>query len=171
EPRWLTWQLDKYPYLARVTWTPHGPLSLVVLSREQTDLALLARDERGELRTLLTEHDDAWINVPGSRGGFGYQPGAPLWLPDGSFLWTTESHGNAWTVEHRGGDGKLIRRVTQPELGLRQLVGVDGGDVIVEASADPLRSSIWRVPLAGGAPVQITKDDGVVVADFENGVL
>lgn len=171
EPRWLTWQLDKYPYLARVTWAPHGPLSLVVLSREQTDLAVLAADSSGELRTLLSEHDDAWINVPGSRGGLGYQPGAPLWLPDGSFLWTTEAHGNAWTVEHRGGDGKLIRRVTQPELGLRQLVGVDGGDVIVEASADPLRSSVWRVPLAGGAPVQVSKDDGVITADFDSGVL
>ena len=171
EPRWLTWQLDKYPYLARVTWTAHGPLSVVVLSREQTDLAVLAFSDSGEPRTLVGEHDDAWINVPGTRGGLGYGPGAPLWLPDGTFLWTTEAHGDAWTIEHRAADGRVIRRVTQPELGLRQLVGVDGSDVIVEASADPLRSSVWRVPLAGGAPVQVSKDDGLIMADFDHGVL
>jgi dipeptidyl-peptidase-4 len=32
EPRWLTWDLAKYPYVARVSWQKHGPLSLVVLS-------------------------------------------------------------------------------------------------------------------------------------------
>jgi dipeptidyl-peptidase-4 len=171
EPRWLTWPLDKYPYLARVMWSARGPLSVVVLSREQNDLALVAFDASGEMRTLVTEHDDAWVNVPSSRGGLGHPPGSPLWLRDGSFLWMTEGHGDAWTVEHRGGDGKLIRRVTEPALGLRQLVGVDGDHVIVEASADPLRSSVWRLPLAGGAPVQVSKDDGVMAADFDHGVL
>src|SRR5262249_33574399 len=75
------------------------------------------------------------------------------------------------TVEHRGPGGALIARVTKPELGLRQLVGIDRGDAIVEASADPLRSSVWRIPLAGGQPVQLSKEDGVVTAHFEHGVL
>lgn len=172
EPRWLTWSLDKYPYLARVTWSAHGPLSIVVLSREQQDLAVIAFDNTGESRTLLTEHDDAWVNVPDSRMSMGYSPGAPLWLPDGSFLWMTESTGDAWTIERRGSDGTLVRRVTEPALGLRELVGVDGNAAIVEASpSDPLRSSIWRVPLDGGAPVQLSKLDGVVSADYEHGVL
>ncbi|HEX5062757.1 MAG TPA: DPP IV N-terminal domain-containing protein, partial [Kofleriaceae bacterium] len=170
DPKWLTWSLDKYPYLARVTWNARGPLSIVVLSREQQDVALIAFDATGEAKTLVTEHENAWINVPRARG-FGYAAGSPLWLADGTFLWTTEAHGDAWTVEHRSATGAVIGQVTKPELGLRQLVGVDGNDLIVEASADPLRSSVWRVPLAGGAPVQISKEDGVAMADFDNGVL
>jgi dipeptidyl-peptidase-4 len=171
EPRALTWPLDKYPYLARVSWGKHGPLSIVVLAREQQDVAVIAFDATGESRTLVTEHDKAWINVPSSRSGLGYGPGSPLWLADGSFLWATEAHGDAWTIEQRDKDGKVIKQVTTPELGLRELVGVDGNDVIVEASADPLRASVWRVPLAGGEPVQLSKEDGVTTADFDHGVL
>jgi dipeptidyl-peptidase-4 len=170
DPRWLAWPLEKYPYLARVSWTERGPLSIVVLSREQTDLAVIAYDDRGQARTIVSEHDDAWINVPGG-GGLAYKGGTPLWLPDGSFLWTTEAHGDAWTIEQRAADGRVLRQVTQPELGLRDLIAVDNNDIIVEASADPLRSSVWRVPLAGGAPKQISSDDGFVTAVFDHGVL
>ena len=172
DPRWLSWDLAKYPYLARVSWTAHGPLSIVVLSREQQDLALIAFDGSGSSRTLLTEHDDAWINVPSSRLGMGYAPGAPLWLPDGTgFLWATESREDAWTLEHRAPDGKLVRVLTQAGLGLRDLIGLDGNAAIVEASADPLRSNAWRVPLDGGAPTQLTNEDGVMGVDFDHGVL
>lgn len=172
DPRWLTWDTAAYPYLARVTWPAHGPLSIVVLSREQTELAILAFDDRGAARTLVAEHDDAWINVPGSRSGLGYAPGSPLWLADGSgFLWLTESHGDAWTLELRGTDGQLVRRLTEPTLGLRELLGIDGDHVLVVASTDPLRSNVWRVPLAGGAPSAVTQEDGVVFADFDHGVL
>ena len=42
EPTWLTWDIAKYPYLARVEWTTKHP-SITVLSREQTDLAVIPR--------------------------------------------------------------------------------------------------------------------------------
>src|SRR5262249_58760498 len=34
EPSWLTWDLARYPYLARVSWNERGPLALVLLSRD-----------------------------------------------------------------------------------------------------------------------------------------
>ena len=170
EPTWLTWELDKYPYLARAGWTPGGALSVVVLSREQMDLAVI-RFDGGKPTTLLTEHDDAWVNVPPTHGGVGYTPGAPLWLPDGGFLWTTEARGDAWTLELRDKTGTLVRTLTQPALGLRTLIGIDGDSAIVEASADPRRDAVWRVPLAGGAPTALSNDDGVADAGFDHGVL
>src|SRR4029079_4942783 len=55
-PRWATWDLARYPYLARVIWPAKGPLTLIVVSREQTQLAVLAVDlASGETRPLLTE--------------------------------------------------------------------------------------------------------------------
>jgi dipeptidyl-peptidase-4 len=172
DQRWLTWDLAAFPYLARVSWSEHGPLSLVVLSREQTDLQVLAAD-RGNLHTLVTEHDDAWVNVPRPRGSVGYKSGNPLWLPDRSgFLWATEAHGDAWTIELRAPDGAVVRSITKPELGLRGIVALDGDAVIVDANAgDPLRSAIWRVPLAGGTATRLTADEGVVSAGFDHGVL
>jgi dipeptidyl-peptidase-4 len=167
DTRWLTWDLAAFPYLARVSWSEHGPLSLVVLSREQQDLQVLAAD-RGNLTTLLTAHDDAWINVPTSRGGFGYAAGAPLWLPDGSsFLWMREDY-EGWTIEQHAADGALVKAIA---TGVRDLVGLDGDAVIVSRNgSDPLRSQIWRVPFEGAASA-VSSDDGVAGASIDHGVL
>ncbi|MBA3817436.1 MAG: DPP IV N-terminal domain-containing protein [Deltaproteobacteria bacterium] len=153
-PRWLTWDLAKHGYLASVDWPKQGPLTAVVLDRDQTEVVVLAFDPRtGEARTLLTEQDAAWINV---------DVGTPKWLDDGSgFLWMTEARGD-WTLELRGPDGKVARVLTQPELGLRRLVGVDEGGAIVLASADPTHQDLYRIPLDGSAAVRLTAGDGVV---------
>lgn len=172
EPRWLAWDGTKFPYLARVDWSAHGPLTIVVLTREQTDLEVIAFDAKGGAKTIVREHDDAWINVPDTRAALGYGPGAPLWLPDGSgFLWATESHDDDWTLELRKPDGTVAQRLVEASFGMRLLVGVDGTSAIIDASTDPVRSQVWRVPLDGGKPSRVDSEDGVSTGSFENGVL
>jgi dipeptidyl-peptidase-4 len=172
EPTWLTWDLDKYPYLGRVDWPAKGPLTIVVLSRPQTDLAVI--EPRNNNKVLLTEHDDAWLNLGGSGVGrgaaIGATRGSPLWLPDGTFLWTTESRG-AWTLEQRSTDGALMKPITTPDFGLEELVGVDGNFAITIASSDPTRADVWLVPLDGSAaPSRLTDGDGMSTAMFDRGV-
>ena len=151
-PLALAWD-PAFEYLVSVTWPKAGPLTALVLDRDQQRLALLAYDPgTAAPRTLLTEHDDAWLNV---------DVGAPRWLPDGSgFLWMTEAPG-AWTLELRDPRGALVRQLTTPELGLRRLGAVDATHAIVLASPDPLHQDVWRIPLAGGAPERVTDGDGV----------
>lgn len=164
DPRWITWDTAAYPYLARCSWPEHGPPSIVVLSREQQDLAAFALDGLA-LRPLVTEHDDAWINVPRPGSPF-YAAGAPLWVGASAFLWATERTGE-WTLELHTGT-----TVTQlPIPGLRTLLGVDGGAAYVEASTDPTRQQIWRVPLDGSAPSRVDTDDGVSTAEVDHGVV
>jgi dipeptidyl-peptidase-4 len=163
EPRWITWDHDKYPYLARVTWKPNAPVSIVVLSREQMDLAVIALEP---MRVLLTEHDDAWVNVP-RPGSFNYAAGAPLWIAQDKFLWTTERTGD-WTLEVRDTSGNA-KPLAIP--GLRTLLGVDANAAIVEASTDTLHQDIWRVPLDGSAPTKLSTEAGVSTADVEHGVV
>jgi len=172
EPQWITWDA-KYAYLGRVSW-PAGklPLTIVVLSREQTDLAVIAPLAK---QTLLTEHDDAWINLNGELGarerGVGGSLGSPMWLPDGSkFLWATESRG-AWTLELRNPDGSLDKALTTPELGMGDLLGIQDGAAIVEASPDPTRSDVWSVPINGNAPSRLTDGAGVAHAGLDHGVI
>jgi len=174
EPQWITWDLAKYPYLGRVSWPALAkvPLTIVVMSREQTDLAVIAPLAK---QTLLTEHDDAWINLNGELGarerGVGGSLGAPLWLPDGSkFLWATEARG-AWTLELHNADGSLDKALTTPELGMGDVLGVQDGAAIVEASAEPTRSDVWVVPLNGGAPSRLTDGAGVAHAGVDHGVI
>ncbi len=149
---WLPWN-PAYEYLVNVSWTKGAPLTALVIDRDQVSAELIAYDAATKrATTLLTERDDAWLNV---------DVGAPKWLPDASgFLWMTESKG-AWTLELRGPDGAPVRSLTEPELGLRKLVGVDGAHAIVIASTDPTLQDVWRVPLAGGAPQRVSAGDGV----------
>lgn len=162
-PRWMKWDTAKYSYVADVQWPKGAPLTALVLDRDQVDVALLALDPAtGASRTLVTERDDAWINV---------SVGAPRWLEDGSgFLWMTERKGD-WTLEHRGADGALVRELTTPELGLRRLVGLDERGAIVEAQQRPTHQDLWRIPLDGSAPVQLTDGKGVASGKAKHGVI
>lgn len=151
EVRWLTWDLVKYEYLVGVQWKSRAPLTALVINRDQTDLALLTFDPAKPGGTpILTEHDDAWLNVH-----------MPHWLDDGSgFVWMTEAPGD-WVLELHAPDGKLVRTLTRPEFGLRDTAGVDDKGAIVEASTDPLRQDVWRVPFDGSAPSRLSDGDGV----------
>jgi dipeptidyl-peptidase 4 len=157
----VSWDRARWPYLAKVVWDDDGPPTLVVLDRDQYEIAVLALDPAtGETTVLLTERDDAWINVP---------DGAPHWLgADKGFLWMTEQPG-AWVVQHRGRDGGLIAQLTAPGLGVRAIDGVDGDKLWLTAQPGPTQDHIYTVPLAGGAP-KVVESGGVHAATSDHGV-
>ena len=105
---WLEWDHTHYPYMGKVTWTEHGPLTLTVLSRDQTDLALLKADlDTGKTTPLLIEHDDAWVNLPLD---------VPVWLSEengGGFLWASEREGRR-DLERRQNDGQPGKELSVP---------------------------------------------------------
>jgi dipeptidyl-peptidase-4 len=148
EPKWLAVHGD---YIARVSWP-----DVVTLPRAQDEIAI------GD---LVVAHSDTWIDVP-RPGAFGYRAGTPLHVGPDSFLWDA---GETLQLRTKTSTTDL----TSPEFGFRKLVGYDDStrSALVEASVDPTRSDIWRVPLAGGAPTRITAGDGVSTASYEHGVL
>jgi dipeptidyl-peptidase 4 len=163
---WARWDSAGYPYLATVKWPKHGPLTIVVQNRAQSEEKVLAVDpSTGRTSELLTERDDAWLNLDQS---------VPEWLPDGSgFLWSSE-RGGAWELELRGRDGALVRTLVPGALGYREVAGVepDGRAVWVQASADPRQSHVYRVPLDGSAPERMTPEEGSheIVRSDDSGV-
>jgi len=153
----VRWDRDRYPYLATVVWEKNAPLTILVQNREQTEEVLLAVDPAtGATTALLTERDDAWLNL---------FPGMPHWLKDGrSFLWMTE-RGGATQLELRGRDGKLVRALTPSEPGLRAGVDVDEarGVSYVRGGNDPTQIHLFRVPLdpRRGKREQVTREAGI----------
>ncbi|MBV8756160.1 MAG: S9 family peptidase [Deltaproteobacteria bacterium] len=164
EPTWITWDTEKYPYLARCSWSAAGPATIVVLTREQQDVVAYAL-KGTQLEKLVEEHDDAWVNVPRPESTL-YAAGTPLWIGD-KFLWTTERTGD-WTLELRDAAG-TARPLAIP--GLRTLVGADDHAAYVTASTDPLRQDVYRVPLDGKPATRITPGDGGYTADVASGVV
>ncbi len=152
---WVEWDRERYPYLASVSWSSSAPLTALVQSREQQDAALLAIDPAtGAARELLTEHDDAWINLDQT---------VPRWIQRGTqLLWSTEREGS-WQLELRDASGQLLRALTPPGFGYRSVIEVDEarGEVWVLASAEPSETHVYRVPLSGeGEPVKVTDEPG-----------
>jgi len=164
-PRWVSWDLARYPYLARVIWPVRGALTLVVMNREQTQLAALAVDPAtGATRPLVVDRDPAWINIA---------PDPLTWLPDGSgFLWMTERRG-AWSLERYAADGAALGPALMPDVGLRRVAGLsaDGRDVIIEATSDPREQHVWRAPITGGPATALTSGGGVHRVQTGHGVL
>ncbi len=121
ETTWLDYDRAKYSYLGKVTWQKEGPLTLTVLSRDQRDLALLKADpDTGKTSVLLTEHDDAWVNL---------EQDVPVWLsPEdgGGFLWASE-RANWRNLERRAVDGQSAPGIFMNwEENFRTLSGVAG---------------------------------------------
>ena len=157
---WVQWDRDKLPYLARVVWRDRAPLTLVVQSRDEKTLQVLASEKNGRTRVLVDEHDDAWIDLDHAM---------PAWLPDGSaFLWSTTAGGSWPTLQLRGGDGHLIRALSTEKENYRGLVHVDGARRVAwfEGSPTAPESQVYRVPLDTGVPERITNGFGVHEADL-----
>ena len=105
--QWLQWDRARLPYVARFQWPEGGPLTIQVLSRDQRELVLLkAEPGTGATTALVSEKDEAWVNVDAFIND--EQPGAlPRWLPNGGgFLWMTERRGSTQLELHKP-DGTL----------------------------------------------------------------
>jgi dipeptidyl-peptidase-4 len=120
EPIWMDVG-DEDQYVPRAGWTPTGQVWLQRLNRDQTILDLMAADPTsGEARVLLTETDDAWINV---RDDLEF-------LADGGFLWTSERDG--WRHLYLcSSDGTIKRRLTSGEWQIEDVYGANAAETAV----------------------------------------
>ncbi|MFD4585614.1 prolyl oligopeptidase family serine peptidase [Streptomyces sp. NPDC058423] len=116
----VVWDRERYPYLARVHWSPSGPPLLLVQTRDQRSALCLAVDpESGATRTVHVDEDPAWVELAG---------GAPAWAPDGRLV----------RIADEGGARVLVvgdRPLTGPQLHVRAVLDVGASDVLVSASA------------------------------------
>jgi dipeptidyl-peptidase-4 len=151
--------LSVYPVddrlLVRVTWTPDSrEIFCQVQNREQTWLDMLAFDPRtGTGRKVFHEPSDCWVE-PGPE---------PLWIGDsGEFLWLSERSGYKH-LYHYDRDGTERGALTQGEWQVLDVCGVDaeGGHVWALCDkASPIQRHLYRIPLAGGMPQQVTSGRG-----------
>lgn len=149
DPRW--------EYVSRIEWQESGPLALIGLSRDQKDLALLEADPRtGATRTLISEHDDTWVNADRTCE----------WLKDGSrFLWSTEARG-AWQLELRSRDGALVRELTPPRPLFRELIHAGAGRAVFRGAEEQPDAQVWSVGLDGNDLGPMTRGPDLHGAEY-----
>src|SRR5688572_3598712 len=155
--RWIEWDREKYPYLARVVWKEAAaPLCLLVQNRAQQEELLLALDtQTAATRELMRETDAAWLNLK--------EKPMLIWLKDGrQFLWTTERNGT-WQVELHSADGALVRAITPGDFHVEELIDLNeaNGSFVVSGGRDPRERHLFRFSLAEKSePQQLTKEKG-----------
>src|SRR5437868_579517 len=122
ETRWVEWDQEKYPYLARVVWKENAaPLCIVVQNRAQQEEIVFSVDAKtGTTRELLRETDSAWLNLD-------HKP-MPPWLKDAKqFLWPTARNGGR-QVELHSAAGAVVRAVTPPDFQLDEVIDLNDTD-------------------------------------------
>ena len=152
----VDWDAEAFPYLADVLWGEHGPLTLVVQSRDQRRVQVLAADPAtGATRPVREEGDAHWVELVG---------GVPRWLPDGRLLHVLDEP----DTRRLAIEGETL---TPPGLQVRRVVGVHHERVLFAGGTEPTAIELYAVPLAGGPTERIGPEGGVTDAVSGGGAL
>jgi dipeptidyl-peptidase 4 len=144
--RWLEVPGDpRHHYLARMDWAASSDeLIIQQLNRLQnTNLVLLGDAKTGSVRTILTERDQAWVDLQGDE---------ITWLEGGkNFLWISERDGwrHVYVVSR---DGKSTRLVTSGAFDVISIENVDAANGWLYYIASPENAAqryLFRVKLDG----------------------
>ena len=66
----VAWDRDAFPYLVNVVWNAHGPLTVLVESRDQRTMQILRVDpDTGATALVREDHDDRWLDITVGRPG------------------------------------------------------------------------------------------------------
>jgi len=129
----------EFPYLVTVSWAGESEPLIVVQSRDQRTMRLLALDPgTGQTRVLLEDTDSHWLEIV---------PGVPARLPGGRIVWARDDQDTRRLVVLAPGQEPAA--VTPPGLQVRGVLDVDGEVVLFAASAEPTEVELWTYGPAG----------------------
>jgi dipeptidyl-peptidase-4 len=149
--RWLQVPGDaRNNYIARMNWAGNSDeVIMLQLNRRQNDLKVIIGSARnGQVRTILNENDEAWVDVDVED--------IP-WLSDGQrFLWLSERDGwrHVYVATRAGGDPVLITKAPFDVISIES-VDEKGGWLYYIASPDnATQRYLYRTELSDGGKTE-----------------
>lgn len=139
-------------YIPRIQWTKDpGQLAVMRMNRLQNHMEiLLANADNGKLRTLYTEDDEAYVEVPDTW----------MFLSDGNMLITSERDGYNHIYMY-GMDGRLVNQVTRGEYDVTSICSVDeknGMIYYLSHQSSPLNRELYSVDFKGKKTTFLSKN-------------
>ncbi len=160
----VRWDSAALPYLVTVAWEGAGQPLIVVASRDQKDMRILAvHQETGETALVRADTDPSWLDI---------MTGVPATTADGRIVWTADAGGAkrllaGTAAEHAAGTAEIL---TPEEMNVRAVLSVDGDTILFSASGeDPASMSVWTAGPGGLA--QVSPADGVHDGQLAGGTL
>ena len=150
----VRWDSATLPYLVTATWEDDSQPLIVVASRDQKDMRILAvNPDTGETALVRADSDPAWVDIV---------TGVPATTANGRIIWTADAGGAkrllaGTAAEHAAGTAEIL---TPESMNVRAVLSVDGDTILFSASGeDPASTSVWTASLDGLA--QVSPADGV----------
>jgi dipeptidyl-peptidase-4 len=156
ETKWLAISGDpREHYLSQLDWTSDSKhLILQQFNRLQNTNRLMTVDlESGELRTLITERDAAWVENSNST---------LQWIENQSKLvWLSERDGwqHAYSVSRDNGETKLLTPGRFDVVTIEGFDAKDGWMYYIASPENPTQRYLYRIRLDGSQTERITPAD------------
>ncbi|NOX55489.1 MAG: S9 family peptidase [Planctomycetes bacterium] len=141
-------------YIARMDWAARS--DQIVLQRlnrlQNTNRVMLGDAASGDVETILTEQDEAWVDVHNEL----------KWIDSGAwFTWISERDGwrHVYLVSR---SGKQVRRVTSDRFDVVRLLHVDEKQrwiYFIASPENPTQRYLYRIRLDGTLLQRLTPDD------------
>jgi dipeptidyl-peptidase-4 len=144
----VSWDRAKFPYVARVAWgrsttmPASADLRVLVQDRLQREQRLLRVDvATGSTQSVLSEQDNAWINLHDAD---------PQWRSSEAELWWLREAERGWEALLLGPEGNTLATLPASELtpgGARAVLGTsnDGQSLWISVGTAPTQASTWRI--------------------------
>ncbi|MBP0460554.1 S9 family peptidase [Streptomyces montanisoli] len=148
------WDRTALPYVTGAGWDAQGPYA-VVQSRDQRTVLFLGIDPADGTTSILDErHDKAWVQCV---------PGLPARLRSGDLV----NHADLRNTRHLTLDGTPV---TPQGLQLREVLGIDGDEVLFTASGEPTETHLWTYSSTHGLR-RLSDEPGVHAGARRGGTL
>ena len=156
EPRWFdpSGGYSRDHYIARMEWAGEDEIVFQWLNRLQNrDQVILANIHTGKMRTVLTEKDEAWVDVQDIR-----------WIDDGqAFIWQSERDGwqHLYRADRASGEVRLLTPGDFDVLGIDTVDEKKGWIYFTATPENPTRRFLYRTRLDGEAKVERVTPKGM----------
>ena len=140
---WMNIPGDKRQnYLARMDWANNEELVIQHLNRKQnTNQVMLATASNGSVRTMMTERDEAWVQMHNDLN----------WIKDGkAFTWVSERDGWKHIYEvDKNGEVKLLTPWQHDVVSIQHLDERTGWVYYIASPDNPTQRYLYRSKLNG----------------------
>ncbi|MFQ5742711.1 MAG: S9 family peptidase [Acidobacteriota bacterium] len=150
ETRWVELPGDpRNHYIARMDWAASS--EEIVLQRlnrlQNTNQVILAEARTGKARTILTERDNAWVDVGNDLH----------WLDGGKqFTWVSERDGwrHVYLAPRAGGEPRLITPAPFDVISIESIDEPGGWLYFIASPDNPTQRYLFRTPLDGSGKAE-----------------
>src|SRR5262245_62048283 len=149
-------------YLPRMEWAANSDEVVIQqLNRLQnTNIVMLGDVRTGKVRPVLTEKDDAWVDVAWGDIDWdktGLARGDVEWIDDGKrFLWASERDGwrHIYSVSRNGSDSKVITPGNYDVINVERVDTKTGFVYFIASPDNATQRYLYRVRLDGAGKVE-----------------